>query len=767
MPLMYRKPASILILLLLTCNLCFSQTQKVGVVLSGGGALGLAHIGVLKALEENNIPIDYITGTSMGALIGSLYAAGFTPWQIDSLFNTEEFKNNAKGIIDDKLIFNYRRKDNNASWIEIKFSPNSLLESSLPTNLISPIPIEYSLLEGLSGVSAAANYNFDSLFIPFRCVAADIVNKKQVIYRSGALNEAVRASISYPFYLKPVINDSIMLIDGGVYNNFPSDIMYQDFDPDIIIGSNVNIKRTERMPDDDNLIAQLKTMLIYRQNYDLNCHGGILIEPEVNVSLFDFSNPSPSIQAGYDATIAMMDSIKTAVVSRISKEELAQKRKQFQQKIPEVKISNIYFTGLNKKQEKYARRLLTLNKSEITFDDLKLRYFRLVSDDKIKHIVPTTIYNPKTGKFDLNLRVKKERELTAEFGGNVSNKPINSGYIGIQYNYLGAAAITLLANTYFGRLYSSGHLKARFDFPYRVPFFAEAFITLNQFDFFRSSNAFFENRKPSYLIQNENFGEISVGVPVFNKGRFKIGYSYAALKNSYYQTPDFSENDTIDFTTFNLIRGYMLFDHYSLNRKLYASEGSMFKLKVYTLEGEEFTKPGSTALNRLPNRKIHTWNTAILHYEKYFNKKGKVKPGLLLEGVYSNQPKFSNYTATILSAPAFTPTPESQTLFLEKFRAFSYMAGGVRNIIAIRKSLELRLEGYIFQPYEEIQKNPDFTANIGKPFSNRFFMASSAIVLNSPVGPLCFSVNYYDKEPQPFSFLFHFGYILFNKRAME
>lgn len=764
---MYPKFVYIFLFLVFTTNFSFSQRQKVGLVLSGGGALGLAHIGVLKALEENNIPIDYITGTSMGALIGSMYAAGFTPWEIDSMFNTEEFKNNAKGIIDDKLIFNYRRKDNNASWIEIKFSPNSLLESSLPTNLISPIPLEYSLLENFTGISAAANYNFDSLFIPFRCVAADIVNKKQVIYRSGPLNEAVRASISYPFYLKPVINDSIMLIDGGVYNNFPSDIMYHDFDPDIIIGSNVNNKNTEKLPDDDNLINQLKTMLVYRQNYDINCHGGILIEPKVNVSLFDFSNPNPPIQAGYQAALSMMDSIKKTIISRISQEELNQKRQAFKSKIPIVKISNIYFTGLNKKQEKYARRLLTLNKSEITFDDLKLRYFRLVSDDKIKHIVPTTIYNPKTGKFDLTLRIKKERELTAEFGGNVSNKPINSGYIGIQYNYLGAAAITLHANTYFGRLYSSGHLKARFDFPYRVPFFTEAFITLNQFDFFRSSNAFFENRKPSYLIQNENFGEISMGVPVFSKGRFKIGYSYAALKNLYYQTPDFSETDTIDFTNFNLIRGYLMFDHYSLNRKLYASEGSKFIIKAFTLQGEEFTKPGSTAINRLPSRKIHTWNTAKIYYEKYLNKKGIFKPGILIEGVYSNQPKFSNYTATILSAPAFTPTPESQTLFLEKFRAFSYMAGGVRNIFAIRKSLELRLEGYIFQPYEEIQKNPDFTANIGKPFSNRFFMASSAIVLNSPVGPLCFSVNYYDKESQPFSFLFHFGYILFNKRAME
>lgn len=762
---MYQKSFHIFLLFLLISNLCFSQRQKVGVVLSGGGAGGLAHIGVLKALEENNIPIDYITGTSMGALIGSMYAIGLTPWQIDSIVSSEEFKNNSKGIIDDKLLFNYRRKDINASWVEIKFSPNSILESSLPTNLISPIPLEFSLLENYSGPSAAANYNFDSLYIPFRCVAANIVNKQQVVYRSGPLNEAVRASISYPFFLKPVSTDSTMLFDGGLYNNFPSDIMYQDFNPDIIIGSSVSVP--VGLPDEDNLLSQLKSMLVNRQEYDINCDGGILIKPQVNVSLFDFSNPGPTIQIGYNTAIALMDSIKQAITARITKESRDEARREFIKKIPEVKIESIYLTGLNKQQEKYAKRLLTLNKGNITFKQLKPRYYRLVSDDKIKHIVPTASYNSKTGLFDLNLRIKKERELTAEFGGNVSNKPINQGYIGLQYNYLGAVAITLHANTYFGHLYSSGHLKARFDFPSRIPYFAEAFITLNQFDFFRSSNAFFENRKPSYLIQNENFGEINMGVPVFNKGRFKIGYSYAALKNSYYQTLDFSETDTIDFTNLNLIRGYVMFDHYSLNRKLYASEGSLFKIKVYTLEGEEFTKPGSTALNRLPKRKIHVWNTAILHYEKYLNKKGKVKPGILLEGVYSNQPKFSNYTATILSAPAFSPTPESQTLFLEKFRAFSYMAGGIRNIIAIRKSLELRLEGYIFQPYQEIQKNPDFTANIGKPFSNRFFMASSAFVLNSPVGPLCFSVNYYDKEPQPFSFLFHFGYILFNKRAME
>jgi NTE family protein len=739
--------------------------QKVGLVLSGGGAGGLAHIGVLKALEENDIPIDYITGTSMGALIGSMYAAGYSPQQIDSIVNTEEFKNNSKGIINDKLIFNFRRKDPNASWVEIKFSPSSILETSLPTNLISPIPLEFSLLEYYTGPSAVANYNFDSLFVPFRCVAADIVNKKQVVYKEGSLNEAVRASISYPFFLKPVTTDDMMLFDGGLYNNFPSDIMNRDFNPDIIIGSSV--AGTVSMPEEDNLISQLKAMLVNRQDYDLNCEGGILIQPKVNTSLFDFSNPEPLILSGYQTTYLMMDSIKNAITERVSKEERKNKREIFRKQIPPVTFGKVNIQGLTKTQESYAKRLLTLNQDSISIQRLKQRYFRLVSDDKIKHVIPSTRYNAKTGRFDLNLRIKKERELTAEFGGNVSNKPINQGFIGLQYNYLGAVAVTLLANTYFGRLYSSGHLKSRFDFPSRVPYFAEAYVTLNQFDFFRSSNAFFENKKPSYLIQNETIGDISIGAPVFNKGRIKAGYGYSALKHTYYQTRTFTETDTTDVTNFQFVSGYITFDRVSLNKKLYPSEGSYLLIKTRYLQGEEYTKPGSTALNKRPTRTIHEWTTTKFAFEKYLNKRGIIKPGFLIEGVYSDQPKFSNYTATILSAPAFTPTPESQTIFLEKFRAFTYVAAGLKNIITIKKIFELRIEGYVFQPYEEIQRNQDFTTNIGKPFSNRFFIASSALVLHSPVGPLCFSVNYYDREPEPFSFLFHFGYILFNKRAMD
>src|SRR5690349_18130855 len=196
-------------LLLCTFNAAFSQ--KVGLVLSGGGARGMAHVGVIKALEENHIPIDFIAGTSSGAVIGSLYAQGYSAQQIDSVVHSEEFLNWATGALSDDYTYYFRSKDENASWISLRFSLDSVITTSLPTNLVSSVQADYSLMENMAPVIAKAKFNFDSLFVPFRCVAADIEHKQTVVFRKGDLAQAVRASSAYPFYFKPVIFDGKIL----------------------------------------------------------------------------------------------------------------------------------------------------------------------------------------------------------------------------------------------------------------------------------------------------------------------------------------------------------------------------------------------------------------------------------------------------------------------------------------------------------------------------------------------------------------------------
>ena len=157
-------------------------SQSVGLVLSGGGSSGMAHVGVLKALEENGIPIDYITGTSIGALVGGMYAAGYSPEQIEAILTSERFKKLALGDVEDKYIYYFRKPMPTASWVTIKFSSlSNFLETSIPTSFINPAALDLELMRLLDEASSASNYDFDSLFVPFRCVASDIEDKESVM----------------------------------------------------------------------------------------------------------------------------------------------------------------------------------------------------------------------------------------------------------------------------------------------------------------------------------------------------------------------------------------------------------------------------------------------------------------------------------------------------------------------------------------------------------------------------------------------------------
>jgi len=136
--------------------------QKVGVVLSGGGAKGAAHIGFLKALEENEIPIDYIAGSSMGAVIGAMYASGLTIEEIEAVVVSDEYRRMAEGEIDDELRYFFKEDDPNASMGTIKFNKGKLTTPTLPVNLINTALLDFTFMLGFSPSSAAAHYNFDT-----------------------------------------------------------------------------------------------------------------------------------------------------------------------------------------------------------------------------------------------------------------------------------------------------------------------------------------------------------------------------------------------------------------------------------------------------------------------------------------------------------------------------------------------------------------------------------------------------------------------------
>ncbi len=746
--------------------------QKVGLVLSGGGARGLAHIGVIKALEENNIPIDYITGTSMGAIIGAMYATGLTPAQMEYMVKSDQFNTLARGGLDQRFKFYFKKSDKNAAWITLKMAKDSITHTTLPTNLINSVAIDFMFMELAARAEAAANYDFDNLFVPFRCVAADIVSKKQVVFSEGHLNEAIRASATFPFYLKPITVNGKLLFDGGLYNNFPSDVMLSEFYPDLIIGSNVS--GNVAPPSSGDVISQIKNMLIQRPDAAVICENGILIEPKNNSGTFSFTNPQSIIDSGYSAAMAKMPEILKTIKRRVSDEDIREKRRKYQDNLPELIFDNVHVLGLDRGQTSYVERIFKTKTSEhLTLEDIKPVYFRVFEDDKIGTIFPIAEYNENTGLFDLYLTIEKAKEITIDLGGNISNRPISGGYLGLQYNYLGRLAMSFSANGYLGKLYSSVQLKSRIDFPIKLPIFFEPHFTYNRWDYFKSSTAFFDNETPSYLIQKEKFAGFELGFPVKNEGRLRLGSSYANLRDDYYQSKEFTKLDTADRTDFNVFTSHIDYERNTLNRKQYANEGSYFALKARYIVGEEFETPGTTSENRDLLSKYHEWLTFKIVSDTYYKNKGTLRLGFYFEMVFSTQSLFNNYTASILRAPAFQPNPESKTLFLESFRAHQYAAFGQKVIINLKKDIDFRLEGYIFQPYKSIIKQ-DTSFSLGEEFGGFYTIATASVVYHSPIGPLSFSMNYYHNVPEiaqedktPLTFFFHFGYIIFNRKALD
>jgi NTE family protein len=754
--------------LLLSISL-FSQKEKVGVVLSGGGAAGLAHIGVLKALEDNQIPVDYITGTSAGAMIGCMYAMGYTPAQIEALVRSKEFKNWTYGNLDPKYVFYFKKREDNASWVGFKLSLDSTFTSNLPTNIISSLPIDFALMELTCKAASVAHNNFDSLMIPFRCLASDVEAKKSVVFKDGDLGQAVRASMSYPFYLRPISVNGKILFDGGLYNNFPADIMYRDFYPDYIIGSNVAGKWVA--PDEDNLISQLRAMMMSETNFTSPCEDGVIIAPNVNnVGLLEFDRLA-LIDSGYVATMRSMNKIKASVARRVDPAELAKKRAVFKGKEKDLVFENISVTGVNANQTFFIKKSIRHAYRQIPLEKLKKEYFRLAQDDKIRSLYPFATYNQTSGFYDLSIKVKKEKYLSAEFGGNFSNRPIDEAFIGLQYNYLGKIGISAQGNGYYGKLYSSAQAKVRFDFALGIPIYLEPTITYNRFDFFKSSNAFFEDNKPPYLISNDQYAELNLGIPVLNSGKIVIGTGVAQVLDEYYQTSVFTQRDTADKTYFNHYSTHVSYEYNTLNKKQYANSGSFLNISARYNQGEETFEKGSTGVPLIDVPyivKVHEFVVLKGVIDKYFKFGKHFSLGVYGEAVYSTQSNFNNYTATVLSAPVFQPTPESKTLFLADYRAHEYYAYGMKAVIPTIKNLDLRLEGYAFIPYESLQLGANGQTTYGKVFDTKHYIAEVALVYHTLLGPICMSVNYFDTPVQEqFSFMLHFGYILFNKRASD
>ena len=697
------------------------NAQKVGLVLSGGGAKGMAHIGVIRALEENGIPIDYIAGTSMGAVIGSLYAMGYTPDEMEELISSDDFKSWYMGSKDMNYQFYFKQNPPTPSMISAQIAIKDSMTVIRPTinSLVDPLQMNLAFLDIFSGASAACGNDFNRLMVPFRAVASDVFNKNSIILSKGVLGDAVRASMSFPFVFRPITIDSVIAYDGGIYDNFPVDVMVKDFKPDFIIGSVVAVapgKPEIEIPDEFDIMGQVESMIMQKSDYSLDPKLGVKVEFDLSsVGLLDFHLIDQVSEMGYNNTMLLMDSIKSRVASRRDPEDVTRKREEFKKRIPELKFHNIQPKGVNQAQARYIRRELNATDNNLSFDEFKYGYFKLLSDDAISEIIPTTDFTESDSTFTLNLDVKLDDHPTFSFGGGLSTSVSSQLYGSVAYSHIGEVSESYLLEGQFGRSYNNAQLTTRVDMAIAIPVSLSFQIGYNNMNYFRSGAFIFSSDKfnPAVNKTIEFFTKLKLSRPFMNNYKAVFSLGVAHHKDYYSQMDDINfRSFRYDCNRHNIFGGSVLFTGNTLNAIQYPTKGRSETIRAFIGTENDLFRPRNVYSpdNYVTDR---SWLQISTRLEHYMDFTSHFTFGTFLEAYYSSRNFSNNYQSSVMQAGHFRPTVNSKFVFDPDFCANSYFAVGIKPIWVINSVFHLRSELYLFQPTRPIV-NSDGYATYGK-----------------------------------------------------
>jgi NTE family protein len=288
------------------------ERKTIGLALSGGGALGLAHIGVLKVLEEEGIEVDYIAGTSMGSVVGALYAIGYDASSLAHAAAEMKWPELLDDVIERK---NLSIDDKEFEGRYLFTFPISNGKITLPTGLSDGQEISAALCRYTSHVHHIRD--FSQFPIPFSCVATDIETGEAVSLNSGFLPDALRASISFPMFFPPIEIEGRLLIDGGYVRNLPA-VDVKNMGADVVIGSYVGTKLYEREKLDslDRIIVQVSVLSFLSSFEEQKSLCDVLIEPDTEGSnIASFNDTEELIEKGEQAARKMLPQLRALLKS--------------------------------------------------------------------------------------------------------------------------------------------------------------------------------------------------------------------------------------------------------------------------------------------------------------------------------------------------------------------------------------------------------------------------------------------------------------------
>ena len=409
----------------------------VALVLAGGGARGTAHIGVMKFLEEKGIPIDFVAGTSMGGLMGGLYAMGYSADEIDQLIRGIDWDVMMSDEIPTKY-YSYDQKRYNSTYILSFPFDKKKFTKSLPTGVKNGLNI-YNMMSSVS-VGYQGDLDFMDLPIPFCCVAAEIATQTEKHWTSGSLISALRSTMSILGYFRPVRVDSMILSDGGTKNNFPVDVA-KAAGADIIIGVELY------MPREHNEINNIADVLLQTTQYSgsLEAHNRamknstVYITPDLTgyTSLsFGTEEVNKMIQIGYDAAVIHTREIDSLARILGNKEQKLRNVKAIDISKTKIKISSVEYNGISEKEMRYFKDKIHISPGEYCDKkDIELEQATIYSTMAFSQVTYELIGNPDGTSYRLVY--------------NCVKRPASSLGIGVRLD--SEEWIAILLNAGFGR----------------------------------------------------------------------------------------------------------------------------------------------------------------------------------------------------------------------------------------------------------------------------------------------------------------------------
>jgi NTE family protein len=425
-------------LLFFAFSLLYSQPE-IGLALSGGGARGLAHIGVLKVIDEMEIPISYIAGTSSGAVIGALYAAGYSAVEIEAVFLNIDWEDIYNETISraDQYIGNKRWKpyanynlfaDKNL----IPQIPQALLSGHKLINIFFDIMYDYSHIQ-----------DFDKLPIPYRCVATDILSGEKKIFANGSLHETVRASMSFPTIFAPFPLNGKLYIDGGIVGNLPAEVAY-DMGADIVIGikTTSGLKKEEDLTHLISILDQTVNLNITKNVENSESYCDLLIEPDLQgINIMDMNRKAEIIAIGEKA-------------ARKSLTELSNEFKKTSPKKVDTLPASIQFDEIRVVGNKYmsdakVREFIDLTRNVIyTKKDISKAISKAYNSDLFKYIYP--VINKDEDRYFLSIFLEERERIKYGFDFTYNDKKEMSAGVTIDFNNIIQKNSKLLLNIQLG-----------------------------------------------------------------------------------------------------------------------------------------------------------------------------------------------------------------------------------------------------------------------------------------------------------------------------